>query len=192
MFKLLFAISGASGIPVAQYCLSEMAQMENISIHLIISSAAKKVMEQEDALLIPFDINTIYENGDLAAPPASGSWPVDGMVICPCSMNTMSAISVGLASNLIQRAALVALKEKRPLVICPRETPLGLIQIRAMGNIAEAGGIIMPFIPTFYTMDATMKGAMRQFCGHILNMFKIPNTMQKNWAEVKNYGTTVL
>lgn len=180
MRNVIFAISGASGINLAQTCLDEMAALPGIALHVVISEAAKKVMLTEGKLLIPHGIN-ILDNNNLSAPPASGSWPAYAMVICPCSANTLGAIANGLASNLIQRTAQVTLKERRPLLLSLRETPYSLIMIRNMSSLTEAGAIIAPFIPAFYC-GSDMQTALRQYCGHLLDLMHISNNLRKKWS----------
>lgn len=107
-------------------------------------------------------------NDDIGANVASGSYPTDAMIVLPCSMGTLAAIAIGMAENLIQRAADVCLKEKRPLVLCVRETPLNKIHIRNMYRAADAGATIYPLIPTFYNRPANIEDMARQFASRVL------------------------
>ena len=120
-------------------------------------------------------------NDDVGANIASGSYPVDAMVIIPCSMGTLARIAGGLATNLIDRAADVSLKEKRPLVLCTRETPLTRIHIRNMGLAAEAGATIYPLIPTFYNLPGSVEEMARQFACRVLAFIGLPQDDAFQW-----------
>jgi 4-hydroxy-3-polyprenylbenzoate decarboxylase len=113
-------------------------------------------------------------NDDIGANVASGSYPTDAMIVLPCSMGTLAAIASGLAENLIERAADVCLKEKRPLALCARETPLNKIHIRNMYRAADAGATIYPLIPTFYNRPATIEDMARQFACRVLAHVGLP------------------
>lgn len=185
-FRLVYGISGASGIPLASAILTHFAQIEPLEIHLVISRAAKLVMDAEQpegAMSLARLACALYEPENLAAPPASGSWLWDGMIVCPCSLNTLAAVAAGFAANLLQRACAVSLKERRPLLLAPRETPLSLIAIRNMATVSEAGGIIMPFSPVFYSGVDSLEKAMAQYAGHMLDVLKIPNNLRRRWTE---------
>jgi 4-hydroxy-3-polyprenylbenzoate decarboxylase len=112
---------------------------------------------------------------------ASGSYPVDAMIIIPCSMGTLARIATGLASNLIDRAADVSLKEQRPLVLCTRETPLNRIHIRNMGQAAEAGATIYPLIPTFYNLPGNIEEMAHQFACRVLAFVGLPQPDAYQW-----------
>ena len=111
---------------------------------------------------------TVFGREDWMSPVASGSNPADAMAVCPCSMGTLARIANGLAGNLIERAADVCLKEKRPLVLCVRETPLSKIHIRNMYRAADAGATVYPLIPTFYNRPASFDEMARQFAYRVL------------------------
>jgi len=115
---------------------------------------------------------------DVGAPIASGSYPCDGMIVLPCSMGTLAGIAHGLAQNLIERAADVCLKERRPLILCVRETPLNLIHIRNMASATEAGATIFPIIPTFYNHPQTIDDIAQNYVARVLQHFGLrqPNT----------------
>lgn len=186
MRKLIFAVSGASGMPLASAVLGHIASVEELEIHLVLSPAAHLVMREEKGFVLEEAtgrVAGVYTEDDLAAPPASGSWLFETMIICPCSANTLGAIAAGLGGTLLQRAAQVALKERRRLILAVRETPLSLIHLRCMQLATEAGAIVMPFIPAFYHGDDSMAGAMRQFAGHLLDIAGIPNELRKRWKE---------
>lgn len=129
---------------------------------------------------------TNQNNDDVGATIASGSNPVDAMIVIPCSMGTLARIAGGLASNLIDRAADVSLKEKRPLVLCTRETPLNRIHIRNMGLAAEAGATIYPLIPTFYNLPGSVEEMARQFACRVLAFIGLPQPDAYQWKGEKH------
>jgi 4-hydroxy-3-polyprenylbenzoate decarboxylase len=152
--KIIVAITGASGSIYAQQLLKKLVlltdQIEEVGI--IMSNNAKIVWEQElqnkDYESLPF---TIYSKTDFFAPFASGSAQFDSMIVCPCSMGTLARIAHGISDDLLTRSADVILKERRKLVLLTRETPLNMIHINNMKTVTEAGGIIMPASPSFYS-----------------------------------------
>ncbi|HFC97982.1 MAG TPA: UbiX family flavin prenyltransferase [Thermosulfurimonas dismutans] len=150
--KLLVGITGASGAPYAVAFLKLLKRL-GIGNQVVISRAAEEVLRHETGLS-PEDLlrftERIFREDELSAPPASGSAPYRGMVIIPCSMGTLSAVARGAARNLLQRAADVMLKERKPLVLVVRETPFNLIHLRNMLAAAEAGATIYPAMPAFY------------------------------------------
>ncbi len=153
--KIVIAITGASGAIYAKVLLQKLEELPKQieSVGIIISDNAKKVWEFElgntDYKKFPF---TIYDKVDFLAPFASGSSNYDGMIICPCSMGTLARIATGVSNDLITRTADVMLKERRKLILITRETPLSLIHINNMKTVTEAGGIICPASPSFYSL----------------------------------------
>lgn len=173
-------------MPLAKEILKCYSSLPFLEIHLIISNAAKSVAIAENADIlsnIGALANFTYELDDFTSPPASGSWQHSGMVICPCSMSSLGSIANGCGINLIHRAADVCLKEKRPLVMVIRETPLNHIHLLNMLHAAEAGATIMPFSPAFYTRDSSLQGHFLQFAGRILDQLQIPNQLCFRWHE---------
>ena len=122
-----------------------------------------------------------HSNADIGANVASGSYPADGMIVIPCSMGTLARIANGVASHLIERAADVCLKEKRPLVLCVRETPLNKIHIRNMYRAADAGATIFPLIPAFYYCPATLDAMAREFACRVLAHLGLPQPNAFRW-----------
>ncbi len=122
-----------------------------------------------------------HTDNDIGANIASGSYPSDGMIILPCSMGTLAAIANGLASNLIQRAADVCLKERRPLILCVRETPLNRIHLRNMQLAADAGATIFPTIPTLYNLPQSTTEMARQFVNRVLAHIGLPQPGAYQW-----------
>lgn len=171
-------------MPMAKTILKSFKSVPNLQVHLLISPNSKKVMEIEGASQAEDFIclaDSVHDIENFGAPPASGSWLHDGMVICPCSMASLAAIATGAGYNLIHRSADVCLKERRPLILVTRESPLNLVHLRNMTAITEAGGLIMPFSPAFYTRDNSMTGAFKQFAGRILDQLHINHRLCERW-----------
>ena len=178
--RLIFGISGASGMPLAHSILHHLTDGTDLEVHLIISQGARRVMLHEGGIR-PDDLRTYaaeaHEPDNLAAPPASGTWPVMGMVVCPCSMSTLASIATGVGQNLLHRAADVTLKERRPLILVVRETPLNLVHLKNMQAATEAGATVMPFCPAFYTGHSDMGEMARFFTGRILDQLHVPHQL---------------
>ncbi len=158
--KIVVAITGASGAIYAKVLLDKLLGCERQldAVGVVMSDNAKDVWKfelgNEDYKNYPF---SFYEKNDFYAPFASGSAKFDTMIVCPCSMGTLARIANGVSSDLTSRAADVVLKERRRLILLPRETPLSLIHLRNMQTIAEAGGIICPASPSFYSLPHTFE-----------------------------------
>lgn len=178
--NLTVAITGASGTLFAVEMLRVVegdARVEHVN--LVVSEHALRVMAEElkmrgRAKLVERLLGrkskkiSLQNNDDIGANIASGSYPADAMIVIPCSMGTLARIANGLASRLIERAADVCLKEKRPLVLCVRETPLNKIHIRNMYRAADAGATIFPLIPAFYNQPTSAEEMARQFAFRVL------------------------
>jgi 4-hydroxy-3-polyprenylbenzoate decarboxylase len=178
--NLTVAITGASGSVFGQRLLLALERDARIAhVNLIASESSLRVMAEELELSGRNELVTkllgqpsekvrqLAEN-DIAAGPASGSYPSDGMIILPCSMGTLAGIANGMAGNLIERAADVCLKERRPLVLCVRETPFNKIHLRNMSLAADAGAVIYPVIPTFYNKPIDSTQMAEQFVSRVL------------------------
>jgi len=191
------AICGASGSIYGIRLLKALLN-KPVNIYLIISNAGYKVLGHETGysgesfssflkdkgVVIHNDADlNIYEQDDFFAPPASGSFKNDGMVIAPCSMKTLAAIASGVADNLIHRAADVSLKEKRPLILLPRETPLSIIHLKNMYMAAKAGATIMPPSPSFYCNPKTISELVDTVIARALDHLKIENDLVKEWGK---------
>jgi len=181
---MVIAMSGASGAIYGVRLLQALKD-EKVETHLTLSSWAEKNIEFET----DFTVEQVkkmatytYDVNDLSAPIASGSFPSSGMVIVPCSTKTLAAIANGYSQNLIHRSAEVMLKEKRPLVVCPRETPLNLIHLENMSKLAKAGAIIFPLAPPFYHKPKTVDDLVNQIVGKILDLFRIESKLLKRWG----------
>jgi len=169
--KIILAITGASGAIYALEFVSLMKELE-IEVHGIISSAAEQVLKLETDLLRTdlLSVSRWFEVDDFAAPAASGSSLYDGMVVLPCSMGTLGGIANGLSRNLIHRAADVTLKERRPLVLAVRETPLNRVHLQNMLAAHEAGAIICPAMPAFYHKPESISDLARDFSSRIAQL----------------------
>ncbi|MDI6711093.1 MAG: UbiX family flavin prenyltransferase [Bacillota bacterium] len=183
--RLVVAITGASGAVYGVRLLQALAARE-VEVHLIISRAAREIIPREAPATVE-DIMALaaraYEEDDLGAPPASGSFRHQGMIIAPCSMKTLAGIAAGYAANLIQRAADVALKEQRRLVLLPRETPLSAIHLENMLKLARLGVVIMPPLPAFYLRPATLDEAVQYTVGRVLDFFDLAPPDLPRWGE---------
>ncbi|HEX3438359.1 MAG TPA: UbiX family flavin prenyltransferase [Pseudacidobacterium sp.] len=179
-FNLTVAITGASGSVFGQHLLQALHADPRVSrIHFVVSESALRVLAEElrfsgrNALaekLLGHPPSKIQQHAesDIGAPVASGSYPSNGMIILPCSMGTLAGIANGMAQNLIERAADVCLKERRPLVLCVRETPFNKIHLRNMSLAADAGATIYPVIPTFYNHPVDSTAMAKQFVARVL------------------------
>ncbi|MFO1415102.1 MAG: flavin prenyltransferase UbiX [Burkholderiales bacterium] len=194
------AFTGASGMPFGLRLLDCLVAAR-CRVYLLYSGAAQVVAKQECDLVLPVQPReatrmfrertgaaegqlTVYGREDWMAPVASGSNPADAMAVCPCSMGTLGAIAHGLADNLIERAADVMLKERRPLVLVPRETPLSAIHLANMLQLAQAGACILPPAPGFYTRPQTVADVVDFVVARVLDQLGIPNTLLPRWGEV--------
>jgi flavin prenyltransferase len=181
---LVVAVTGASGAPYARALIHNVAAT-GLPLYIVASSAGKLVYEIEMGTPLEADLPPtihLYRENDFTAPFASGSFPILGMVIVPCTMGTLGAIANGLSQNLIHRAADVCLKEGRPLVIVPRETPLNQIHLNNMLHLARAGAIILPAMPGFYHRPQTVEELVHFIVARILDQFGIPQTLVAPWS----------
>ncbi|MEM0118420.1 MAG: UbiX family flavin prenyltransferase [Conexivisphaerales archaeon] len=185
--KFVVAITGASG-SVYGIRVLEMLKELKIETHTIISKAAQLTLTYETGKkmeAVKKLASFFYEEDELDAPMASGSFKHDGMMIVPCSTKTLSAIATGYESNLIARAAMVTLKERRKLLLLLRETPLTIIHIKNMLEAATAGAIIMPASPSFYTMPSSVDEMVSQVAGRVLDVMGVQHELIKRWKGAK-------
>lgn len=186
----VLAITGASGAPYAVRLLEVLASNE-VPLHLIVSKYGWRLLETEvdvesrDQLVAAtggdWSHVTLLDDADRGAAPASGSAPSAGMVICPCSMGTVSAIAQGSSRSLIERAADVALKERRPLVLVPRETPFSLVHLRNLTAVTEAGAIVLPAAPGFYHKPHTVSDLVDFVVQRIIDHMGLDITFTSRW-----------
>lgn len=183
--RLVMAITGASAMPYAQALAEVLGAHPQVELHGIISPGAQRVLEHEGPApeAIKRHFAAIHAPHDLAAPPASGSWIHHGMIICPCSMATVGAIASGAGHNLVHRAADVTLKERRPLLLVPRETPLTEIHLRNLLRLSRMGVVIMPPCPGFYQRPATIEDLTHTFAGRLLDQLGLAHSLASRWGE---------
>lgn len=181
--RIVVAMTGASGAILGIRLLEALGQC-GVERHLILSDWARRTIELETdytprQVLALGDV--VYQADDLAASVSSGSFRTDGMVIMPCSMKTLSAIANGFSYNLIARAADVALKERRPLIVVPRETPLSAIHLRNMLTLTEAGAMLVPPCVGFYTRPKNLDDVVSHLVGKVLDELRIPHELYRRW-----------
>jgi 4-hydroxy-3-polyprenylbenzoate decarboxylase len=179
--RIVVGISGASGI-IYGIRLLEMLHQASIETHLIVSKSAQLTRKYETDLSLSAlkDLATVYHSwNNVGASIASGSFQTMGMIIAPCSMKTLAEIAHGTSSNLIGRAADVTLKERRKLVIMPRESPLHLGHLQNMVSVTQQGGIICPAMPAFYTKPQTIDDIIDYSVGRILDIFGIESGIER-------------
>jgi 4-hydroxy-3-polyprenylbenzoate decarboxylase len=191
---LVLAVTGASGSVFAVEMLRALEADARVArVHLVVSPSALRVFAEETGVNARIDIVAkllgapsakiaMLEHEDIGAPIASGSYPVDAMIVLPCSMGTLAGIAHGIAGNLIERAADVCLKERRRLVLCVRETPLNLIHIRNMAAVTEAGATVFPVIPTFYNHPQTVTDIARNYVHRVLQHIGLPQPGAYKWG----------
>jgi 4-hydroxy-3-polyprenylbenzoate decarboxylase len=183
--RLVVGISGASGAAYGLRVLDACREL-GVESHLILSRAAALTLSQEAGLTVA-DVNAkadvVHKVGDVGASVSSGSFKTLGMIIAPCSVRSMSEIATGVTSSLLTRAADVVLKERRPLVLMVRETPLHLGHLRTMVRLAEMGAVIAPPLPAFYTKPRTIEEMVDQSVGRALDLFGLSWTPVKRWGE---------
>lgn len=182
--KLVVGISGATGAIYGIRLLEVLRNMPGMETHLIISDAAQLTISQETDWTIP-EVEAlatqVYDNTDIGAAIASGSFRVDGMVIVPCSIKTMSALANSYNTNLMVRAGDVTLKERRPLVLVVRETPLHYGHLKQMLDLAQMGAILLPPVPAYYHRPKTLDDIINHTVGKILDIFQIEHSLFMRW-----------
>lgn len=182
--EITVGISGASGVQYGIRLLEVLAE-KGIKTHLILTDAAKQIMEIETDYT-PSDVENLatwsYSQEDFSAPIASGSYRTAGMVIAPCSMKTLGAIANGVSDTLITRAADVCLKEERKLILMTRETPLNLIHLENMVRAKKAGASILPACPGFYSRPKTLEDLINIMVGRVLDLLGIENDIYERWS----------
>jgi 4-hydroxy-3-polyprenylbenzoate decarboxylase len=181
--RLIIAMTGATGAVYGKRVLEVLRSTGDWETHLVVSSAGFINLKHELDMgrnEIHALADVVYKVDDVAAAIASGAFKVEGMVVAPCSMKTLASIAHGLSDNLIARAADVTLKERRRLVVMPRETPLNLAHIRNMASVTEMGGIIYPPMPAFYGGAKTLDALIDETVGRVLGLFgiEVPHLFQ--------------
>ena len=186
MKRLIVGISGASGAIYGVRLLQVLRDVAGVETHLVMSQAARQTLSLETDLSLR-DVQAlagvVHDAPDIAASLSSGSFKTAGMVILPCSIKTLSGIVNSYTDTLVTRAADVVLKERRPLVLCVRETPLHLGHLRLMTQAAELGAVIMPPVPAFYHRPQTLDDVINQTVNRVLDQFDIdlPEDLFTRW-----------
>ena len=188
--RLIVGLSGSSGAIYGVRLLEVLRPMSDIEVHLVMSPSARETIALETDWK-PRDVEALadvtYKYADVAAAISSGSFRTDGMVVLPASMKTVSAIAYSIGDNLLTRAADVTLKERRTLIVAPRETPLHLGHLRAMTQLAEIGAVVVPLMPAFYMRPESVGEIVDQMVGRILDLLGIepPEGLVKRWQGPK-------
>ncbi|MGP6220570.1 UbiX family flavin prenyltransferase [Caldiplasma sukawensis] len=182
MKKIVLGITGASGSILAKKFLETKGK--DVEIHMVASKNSNQVIEYETGKSLSYfqglaDYN--YEDDDVAARISSGSFIFDAMVIMPCSLNTLAKVAAGMSDSLITRCAAVSLKERRKLILVPREMPLSKIAIENMLRLTDAGAIIAPAMPAFYTRPQSVDDMVNFVVGRIMDLCGIENILVKRW-----------
>jgi len=182
--RIVIGISGASGSIYGLRLLEKLGLRQEIETHLVLTRSAERTMFLETQKLAA-DARSLadfhYPVEDIGCRLASGSFPIESMVVAPCSIHTMSAIANGISSNLLVRAADVALKERRKLILMVRETPLHLGHLRNMVSLAEMGAILAPPVAAFYTNPATVLDIVDHSVDRVLDLLGLPAQDAKRW-----------
>lgn len=189
--RLVVAITGASGPQFGIRLLQVLADDVSVEAHLILSDSARRTLELEagtTGAAVRELADVVYDPGDYAAAVSSGSFRTMGMVVAPCSMSTLGAIASGVSTSLVARAADVTLKERRPLVLLTRETPLNLIHLRNMVTVTEAGATVLPPAPAFYHGPETIEDLVDQTVGKVLDQFLIDHELFTRWRSPEGSG----
>lgn len=189
MKQIILAITGASGAAYSQKLARGILQ-SGAHLHLVVSPLGKRLLFDELGITLqcvadlvgrPTSNATLYPFRDVGAKIASGSFLTDGMVICPCSGNTLGAVANGLGDNLITRAAAVTLKERRRLIIVPREMPLSHVEIVNMLRLSEAGAVVCPASPGFYLLPKSLDDIVDFVVGKVLDLLQLPHQLNVRW-----------
>jgi polyprenyl P-hydroxybenzoate and phenylacrylic acid decarboxylases len=182
--RLIVGISGASGAPVAVSLLKALRQMPDIEAHLVITESGRRTITEETGLAVQqvYSLaDVIYDEKDTGAGPASGTFRTMGMIVVPCSMKTAAGIHSGYTDNLLLRAADVTLKERRKLVLVPRECPLSPVHLRNLYELALYGAVILPPVLAFYNHPESIEDTVKTVVGKILDCFDLPYQDFKRW-----------
>ena len=186
--RIVVAITGATGVIYGVRLLQELRRHGGIETHLVVSKAgflsAVTELDLGRSQLEAYG-DVVHADRDVGASIASGSFRTDGMIVAPCSMRTLAAIATGVTDNLVTRAADVALKERRRLVLLARETPLGLVHLRNMVTVTEMGAVVFPPVPAFYARPESLDAMVDQTVGRVLDLFDLDSPLVRRWSGVK-------
>ena len=182
--RIVVGISGASGAIYGIRFLELLRAIPGVESHLIVSDAGKRTIAEETDVALR-DVEALatrrYDNRNIGAAPASGSFRTDGMVIVPCSIKTAGAVAACLSDTLLARAADVTLKEGRPLILVVRETPLHLGHLRVLTSLAEMGAVILPPMPAFYNRPKQIDELVDHTLARVLDRLRLPHTLVPEW-----------
>jgi 4-hydroxy-3-polyprenylbenzoate decarboxylase len=180
--RIVVGITGASGTIYAQRLVEKLSK--KVDLEIVISEIGKQVIEHENPEFLTNlgEFGKVYEINNFNVSIASGSHLFDAMIIIPCSMKTLGLIANGIANNLIIRAAEVCIKEKRKLILCPRESPLSPIHLENMSNLSKLGIIIAPLMPSFYTKPKTIDDLIENTINRVLDLLGLPVEDAKRWS----------
>jgi len=182
--RLIVAITGASGVVYGKRLL-EVLRDKGVETHLVVSKAAERVIKHELEITRE-DLEKLadhtYDVDDLTAPLVSGSFKTDGMIVIPCSMKTLAGIAHGYSDNLLLRAADVALKERRKLILVPRETPLSVVHLQNMLELARQGVVMVPAMPAYYHKPKNVDGLVDYVVGKVLDCLGIDHALFERWS----------
>ena len=197
MRRYVVGVTGASGSMCARSVLRHLSRHPEVErVHVVLSQFSLQTMSAEFGkaardeaeglrLLLEGDTGEriiLHRSGDMAAAVSSGSYPADGMIVVPCSGGTLAAIANGTSTNLLHRAAEVTLKERRPLVLAFRETPVSLVHIENLARAARAGAIIYPLTPAFYNRPQSLEEIVEHFTARIFDLLRLPHALGKRWG----------
>ncbi len=192
--RLVIGISGASGSIYGIRLLELLGRMPHVETHLILTAPARITIVQETSYT-PKDVEAlagrVYDNADIGAPIASGSFRTGGMIILPCSIKTAAALANSSGEGLLCRAAGVTLKEGRPLIVGVRETPLHLGHLRQLATLAELGAVVFPPLPAFYHRPATLDDLIDQTVARMLERLSISHELGQEWTGIGAEGPAV-
>lgn len=183
--RLVVAITGATGAVYGVRLLQVLKTMPGIETHVVLSDAAVLTLHQEVGMQrkdVEALAHVVHKNRDIGASIASGSFLTDGMVVAPCSMKTLASVAHGLSDNLIARAADVALKERRKLVLMVRETPFNLAHLRNMTAVTEMGAIVFPPLPSFYHRPATIADMVDHTVARVIDVLGLEHALAPRWG----------
>lgn len=183
---VVLAMTGASGTPYGIRALEAMAKQPDLRVHLVLTPTAERLLKFEakaDVDRVKALAHEVHLNDDFFASIASGSNRFHGMLVCPASMKHVGLMAAGIGSDLVSRVADVCLKERRPLVLVPRETPLSTIHLRNLLTLAEAGAHVVPAMPGFYVHPRTIDDMVDHVAGKALDALGVPHDLYPRWKE---------
>ena len=184
--QVVVAMTGASGTPYGVRALEALSKVPDLRVHLVLSATAERLLRfeaHEDLERVRGLAHEVHPNDDFFAPVASGSNRFLGMLVCPASMKHVGLMAAGIGSDLISRTADVCLKERRPLVLVPREMPLSTIHLRNLLTLSEAGAFVVPAMPGFYVQPRTVDDMVNHVAGKALDALGIEHDLFPRWKE---------